>query len=150
MKRLFCMLVISFLVINESHSQFTRHIVRFRNKGATSFTIADPSPYLSNRAIARRTKYNIAIDSSDLPVPATYVNQVRNIPNVTLLNVSRWLNAVDIQTSDPNAITAINALPFVQTTAPIAARLNNNNNESGKFDEDEIMPLDDETNRTGG
>ena len=113
------------MVVDESHAQFTRYIVRFKNKGATTFTIANPSPYLSTRAIARRTRYNIAIDSSDLPVPSSYVTQVRNIPNVTLLNVSKWLNAVDIQTSDPNAITAINALPFVQNTAAIAARVSN-------------------------
>jgi hypothetical protein len=122
MKRLLPLFVVSFLIVNESHAQFTRFLVRLKNKGATSFTIADPSPYLSSRAITRRTRYNITIDSSDLPVPATYITQIRNVPNVTVLNVSKWLNAVDIQTSDPNAITAINALPFVQSTAAVASK----------------------------
>ena len=39
-----------------------------------------------------------------------------------LLNVSRWLNALTIQTTDANAIAAINALPFVQSTSSVAAR----------------------------
>src|SRR5258705_8577027 len=122
MKKLFTLVVVVFLLIDKSQAQFTRYVVRLKNKGATTFTIANPSAYLSSRAISRRTRYTIAIDSTDLPVPATYVAQIRNIPNVTVLNISKWLNAVDIQTADPNAITAINALPFVQNTAAIAAR----------------------------
>jgi hypothetical protein len=98
-------------------------MVRLKNKGATTFTISNPSAYLSARAISRRTRYNITIDSTDLPVPSSYVTQIKNIPNVTVLNVSKWLNSVDIQTSDANAITAINALPFVQSTTGIAARI---------------------------
>ena len=125
MKKLFSLFIISFLVINEPHAQFTRYIVKIKNKGATTFTLANPSAYLSTRAINRRTSYNIAIDSTDLPVPSSYVTQISNIPNTTVLNVSKWLNAVDIQTSDPNAITAINALPFVQSTSAIAARTSN-------------------------
>ena len=136
MKKLFSLLIISFLVINESHAQFTRYIVRLKNKGATTFTIADPSAYLSARAITRRTKYNIAIDSTDLPVPSSYVTQIRNTPNVTVLNVSKWVNAVTIQTADPNAITSINALPFVQNTLAIAARIHNGN--GNKYEEEDV------------
>jgi hypothetical protein len=148
MKRVVCQLTICYLIAQESQAKFTRYIVRFNNKGATTFTIANPSPYLSLRAISRRQRYDIAIDSTDLPVPTTYVNQVRNIPNVTILNVSRWLNAVDIQTSDPSAIAAINALPFVQNTAPIAARIRNS---SGKYDEeeDDITTLDEYSRISG-
>jgi hypothetical protein len=62
------------------------------------------------------------LDSTDLPVPASYISQIQSIPNVAILNVSRWLNALSIQTTDANAIAAINALSFVQNTSPVAAR----------------------------
>jgi serine protease AprX len=149
MKKLFALVLISFLLTNGLRAQFTRYIVRFRNKGATSFTLANPSAYLSQRAIDRRTRYNIPVDSSDIPVPSSYIIQVQNIPNVTLLNVSRWLNAVDIQTSDPNAITSINALPFVQNTSAIAARINNGNGD--KFGEEKTAdPLTSRINGVAG
>ena len=45
---------------------------KIENKGGLHFTLADPSPYLSARAISRRTRYSIAVDSTDLPVPASY------------------------------------------------------------------------------
>ncbi|HZI00159.1 MAG TPA: hypothetical protein VEX63_03360, partial [Flavisolibacter sp.] len=98
-------------------------MVRFKDKVGTQFSITDPSAYLSSRSIARRTRYNIAIDSTDLPISAAYIQSLRNIPNVTILNISKWLNQVSIQTSDPAAITAINNLPFVRASMPIAARL---------------------------
>ena len=126
MKRLLFLFLLLSTATTESHAQFTRYIVRFKNKGGTPFTFATPLPYLSQRAIDRRIKYTIAIDSTDLPVTPAYITQVRNVPNVTVLNVSKWMNAVTIQTSSAAAITAINALPFVQNTSGIAARTTEN------------------------
>ncbi len=110
------------LCFSELQAQFSRYIVQLKDKAATSHTLADPSAYLSQRAIDRRVRYNIALDSTDLPVPASYILQIQSIPNVTILNVSRWLNALSILTTDANALAAINALPFVQSTSSAAAR----------------------------
>src|SRR6185295_12920984 len=114
--------LISIFYCTELQAQFSRYIVQLKHKGATNFTLADPLPYLSQRAIDRRTRYGIALDSTDLPVPVSYIQQIAAIPNVTVLNVSRWLNAVSIQTTDASALSAINALPFVQGTSSAAAR----------------------------
>src|SRR4029453_15508333 len=93
-----------------------------KNKSGNPFSLSTPTAYLSQRAIDRRTRYGIALDTTDLPVTPSYVKQLRNFPNVTVLNISKWQNSVSIQTSDPNAITTINGLSFVQSVAPIAAR----------------------------
>jgi serine protease AprX len=149
MKKVLPLFVLCFLVVSELQAQVTRYLVKLKNKGATTHTIANPSAYLSQRAIDRRTRYGIAIDSTDLPVPSSYITQIRNIPNVTLLNVSKWLNAVTIQTSDAGAIAAINALPFVQSTSGIALRIGNT--VSDKFREEyQIMPLEPSGSRTAG
>src|SRR5258705_3865625 len=128
MKKLIIVLIGSFLFFTEVHAQFTRYVVKLRNKGNNPFSLSTPTAYLSQRAISRRTRYGIAIDSNDLPVTASYITQIRNVPNVTVLNISKWHNSVAIQTPDPNAITTINGLPFVQSVAPIAARTQNNTN----------------------
>jgi hypothetical protein len=101
-------------------AQFSRYIVRFRDKGNNPYTIANPSQYLSQRAIQRRQRYNIAIDSTDLPVTPRYLDSLRAAGTVTILNTSKWLNQVAIKTSDAAAIAKINALPFVLSAAPIA------------------------------
>ena len=129
MKKLIIVLFGSCLLFTEIHAQFTRYVVKLRNKGGTPFSLSTPSAYLSQRAIERRTRYGIAIDSTDLPVTPGYVIQIAGVANVTVLNVSKWHNSVAIQTSDPNAITTINGLSFVQSVAPIAARSQNTNNE---------------------
>src|SRR5690349_2667538 len=111
-----------FLYCISAHSQNPRYIIFLKHKGATSFTIANPGAYLSQRAIDRRTRYSIPIDSADLPVPDSYISQIRAVTNVTVLNISKWLNAITIQTSDANAITTINAFPFVKSSSSIALR----------------------------
>jgi hypothetical protein len=55
-----------------------------------------------------------------------------------VLNVSKWLNAVAIDTTDPNALAAVNALPFVQSSSAIGAKLGNP--ATGKFKE-KIEPV---------
>lgn len=118
---LLCLLVILFCSSN-SRAQLTRYTVQLKNKGNASYSLSDPSPYLSPRAIARRQRYGIAIDSADLPVTPSYLSQIRSVSGVTVLNTSRWLNQVTIQTTDPAAITTIQGFSFVQSVSGIAAR----------------------------
>ncbi len=138
-------LLILLLITETAEAQFTRYLVKLKHKGGTPFSIATPSGYLSQRAIDRRTRYSIAIDSTDLPANPSFITQIDNIPNVTILNVSKWLNQVSIETTDANAITAINALSFVQSTSGLAARMSNEINKPVEnkflFEEQSFKPL---------
>src|SRR6188768_3546779 len=129
MKKLIIVLIGSCLFFAETRAQFTRYIIKLRDKGGSPFSLSTPTAYLSQRAIDRRTRYGIAIDSTDLPVTPSYITQIKNVSNVTVLNISKWHNSVSIQTSDPNAITTINGFSFVLSVAPIAARTQNNTTE---------------------
>jgi serine protease AprX len=128
MKQLSLLLLSALLILTESSAQFTRYIVKLKDKGNNPFTLSNPIAYLSQRAIDRRTRYNIPIDSTDLPVTPSYITQIKNVPNVSFLNASKWLNSVTIQTSDANAIITISALPFVKSISGIAARAAGRNN----------------------
>lgn len=120
----FSIFIIFFL---QSVTAQSRYIVRFKDKGTSPFSFANPTVYLSNRAIQRRVRYNIAIDSTDLPVTPRYVDSVRLAGVVTILNTSKWLNQVTIRTIDPIALSKINSLPFVISTT-VAANKNIENN----------------------
>ena len=143
MKKLIVVLIGSCLFFTELHAQFTRYVVKLRNKGGNPFSLSTPSAFLSQRAIDRRTKYGIAIDSTDLPVTPSYITQIDDINNVTILNVSKWLNSISIQTTDANAIAAINGLSFVQSVTAIAARIaTTGDTERNKFRiENDFTPL---------
>jgi serine protease AprX len=122
MKKLLLLLVVLLTAASESEAQFTRYVVKLKNKGGNPFSLSSPINYMTQRAIDRRTKYGIPLDSTDLPVTPAYVTQIRNTPNVTILNVSKWLNSVTILTNDANAISTISSFPFVQSVSGLAAR----------------------------
>jgi len=145
MKKNLILLSLVFGLCTISQAQFTRYQVKLKNKGGTAHTIANPSTYLSQRAIDRRIKYGIAIDSTDLPVSQSYITQIANTPNVTVLNISKWQNAISIQVNNQSAITTINAFPFVESLNGIAARVGENgrNELRNKFElEENITPVD--------
>ncbi len=132
-KNYFLILLFPFFSLN-SLAQFTRYLVRFKDKNGTPFTINDPSQYLSARAIARRVRQHIAIDETDLPITTRYIDSVRMSGNVQILDESKWLNQVCIATTDSAALLKINSFPFVITTQPlkrIAVSQNIPKNESG-------------------
>ncbi len=119
MKKIFQLTILLTFCIQNVNAQ-SRYIVRFTNKGTNPFSLASPIQYLSQRAIDRRTRYNIALDSTDLPVTPRYIDSVRLAGAVTILNASKWLNQVTIRTTDMAAINKINSLPFVMSTQAVA------------------------------
>ena len=104
-------------------AQFSRYIIQFRDKRSNPFSISSPGQFLSQRAIERRVRHHIAVDSSDLPVTPAYIDSVRLSGNVTILNISKWLNQVAIKTSDAAALAKINSFPFVVSASPAGSRL---------------------------
>ena len=125
----------------QSNAQFSRYIIKFKNKGTSPYSISTPSNYLSTRALARRTNYGISIDSSDLPITPRYIDSVRLAGAVTILNPSKWLNQVSIQTTDNAALAKINSFSFVQSVTGIAARTTNTEivtAKKNKFSSEEI------------
>ena len=115
--------VVGLLISINTNAQ-SRYIVKFKNKGTNPFSIANPAQYLSQRSIDRRTRYNILIDSLDLPVTPRYIDSVRLSGTVTILNASKWLNQVTIKTTDAAALAKINSLPFVLSSTAIASKGN--------------------------
>lgn len=126
------------LCMLQSHAQFSRYIIRLKNKTGTPFSIANPSQFLTQRSIDRRVRYSIPIDETDLPITPRYLDSIRSVPNVTVINSSKWLNQVCISTTDAAALTRINGFDFVESTAGIAARTNRTNQRINK----KFEPLD--------
>lgn len=114
-------LLVCFLmaIIFEAEAQYSKHIIQFTDKNTSTFSVNNPSQYLSARAVARRTKYNITVDSFDLPVVQRYIDSVLSKGAVTLLSRSKWLNQILIQSTDATALNKIMALPFVKKVQAI-------------------------------
>lgn len=99
----------------------SRYVVFFRDKNNSPYSINNPSQFLSQRALDRRARYNIALDQYDIPVNPQYVSGIANTGAV-ILNKSKWLNCVTIWTPDTSILSQITALPYVQALGPVARR----------------------------
>lgn len=111
--------IILLISVFEAEAQYPKLIVEFTNKGGTPYSFNTPSQYLSVAAIQRRNRYQIAIDSFDLPVSPAYISTVLSQGPVTLLSSSKWLNQVLVQCTDAATIAKIQALPFVKAVRGI-------------------------------
>ncbi len=121
MKKIVTFLVIfSLLICATASAQYSKYIIKLKHKGTNPYTLSNPSAYLTPRALARRTRYGIAIDSADLPVTPRFIDSIRLAGAVTILNSSKWLNQVAIQTTDAAALARINSFPFVLSSGPLA------------------------------
>ncbi|HEX2533925.1 MAG TPA: S8 family peptidase [Chitinophagaceae bacterium] len=99
-----------------------RFLIRFTDKAFSPFTLSAPEAFLSPRAVARRARYGLQPDSTDLPVTPRYLDSLRSLPGITVLNASRWLNQVSVQASDPAALEGLQRFPFVRSVRRVASR----------------------------
>lgn len=108
--------LLAFIISGTSvlHAQ-DRYVVQIKNKSNTPFSFSNPSAYLSPKAIQRRVNQGIAIDSADLPVNPSYLNQI-SATGADIIGKSKWLNTITIQTTSSAVLNAVNALPFVDGT----------------------------------
>jgi serine protease AprX len=115
-------LIICFFVLGTSIQAQKKFWILFKNKTGTPYSINTPASFLTQKSIARRALYNIPYDNSDLPVTPGYITQVDNVPNVTVLYASKWLNGVVVSIPDifvAAALSAINANTFVLNSAQV-------------------------------
>jgi subtilisin family serine protease len=105
-----------------THAQYSKYIIKFTNKTGTSGTLNNPSVFLSAKSIARRTRYNIGYDSTDLPVVVSYLDSLKAAGAVTVISYSKWLNQALISTTDAAALIKINKLSFIQSAKPASFR----------------------------
>lgn len=87
--------------------------IYLKDKSGTPYTLDDPSKYLSAKAIERRRKQNLPIDSTDLPVKPEYIRQLQG-KGVQIDAVSKWNNTVLIRLKDTTLLQPISRLPFVR------------------------------------
>jgi len=118
----FSLCLVFFMFNSPAVSQYSRQLIILKDKNGSPYSFNAPSAYLSPKAIERRTRFNIPLDSTDLPVNPVYLDSIKHAGAVTILNVSKWLNQVLIRTTDAAALDKISRMPFVKIAEPLANR----------------------------
>lgn len=121
-----------------------RYAIHYKYKPQDFFTLEDPVLFLTYKALERRDRQGIALDSLDLPVSQKYIDRVGPLVQEVLYH-SNWLNA-SIVIADQEVVEEIREFDFVDhvvLAAPgyvpegrISARVNGksgiNKNSKGK------------------
>lgn len=91
-----------------------KYRVYLKDKSLTEYSLDRPAEYLSQKAIERRMRQHIAIDSTDLPVCRTYVDKISRLGG-NIIVTGKWENFVTISCNDTALATHLSALPFVRS-----------------------------------
>ena len=117
-----------------SQDTIPRYWIGFTNKINTNYTLNNPLDYLSERAILRREKQAILLDSLDLPVSQLYVQAVLAAGNFELWATSKWMNGIIVKTQDTLALDSIVNFTFVESLDRLKANLKSS--VDNKFDQE--------------
>lgn len=115
MRLLGVIFVLSFVQNAVAQNAQYAYLVTFTDKDPTSFSLNSPQAYLSARSIARRAKYNISIDSTDLPVIASYVDSILHVTQGVLHVTSRWQNSAVILIPDTTTVSSLLNIAFIKS-----------------------------------
>jgi subtilisin family serine protease len=130
MKKL--LLFIFTITFFNSFSQVEDAWVFLKDKPNKETFLASPLTMLSQRALDRRTKLVIPLDSKDVPIHESYYNQLKNDDNITVLGKSKWLNAVHIQGTETIVKELLNAYSFIESIEYANKSLNISGKSIGK------------------
>ena len=119
MRKVISFLAIALLATGASAQQDTlKYRISLKDKAATEYSLKKPEKYLSAKAIERRRKQNLPIDSTDLPVCRKYIDEIRK-QGVKIVVTGKWDNFVTVSCNDTTLIDRIAALPFVLSTEKV-------------------------------
>lgn len=86
--------------------------VYFNVKNNSQSFYDNPLLMLSQRALDRRTTQNIPLDSKDIPIDKTLIDQIKAVSGITVMAKSKWLNALHIRGTQTD-INSLKSLSFV-------------------------------------
>ena len=82
------------------------------DKHNTPYSLDNPSEFLSPKAITRRNRQQLCIDSTDIPVVKQYIDAIAN-SGLQVVGTSRWHNTVLVRTKDADIQSITASLPFI-------------------------------------
>lgn len=112
-------ILLSLIAVHVSAKQDTlKYRISLLDKSATTYALQRPEEFLSRKAIERRERQQLAIDSTDLPVCKAYVKAIRK-EGVKIVVMGKWDNFVTVSCNDTDRIERIAALPFVKSVEKV-------------------------------
>jgi hypothetical protein len=147
MRKIFITIILlNIFAVGFSQNFTFKYRVSFKDKNNSIYSISNPSAFLTNKAIARRTNQGISINELDIPVNSWYIDSLIN-KGASIINQSRWFNSVIISMTDTSALQQIRGFSFVKDVEQVIAfnkkkkDKSETNNSSTKSNNDIFKPF---------
>ena len=94
--------------------------VALQDKRGNDYSLKHPERFLAERALQRRSKQELAVDSTDLPISRKYLKKLA-ANGFTVIGGSKWNNTVLVKDTSASASQRLSALPFVTSVTRVFA-----------------------------
>ncbi len=88
--------------------------VELKDKRGTPYSLERPADFLSAKALERRNRQHLRLDSTDLPVNPAYVNEIRST-GVDVVSSSKWNNTVLVRSRHLSRLKSVALLGCVKS-----------------------------------
>ncbi len=112
MKKILSYILITFFCFEVSAEKSYKFRLYLADKEGTEFSLDHPGEFLSQRAIDRRKRQNLKLDSTDLPISQQYLLAVSST-GVRIAAKSKWNNTIVIEVNDSGKIAQFAEMPFI-------------------------------------
>lgn len=89
-----------------------KYRITFRDKSNNTYRTDKPEEFLSQRSLDRRSRQNIQLDETDLPVSDFYLDSLAKL-RIMVINVSKWFNSAVVKSDNPGFPDILDNLSFV-------------------------------------
>ncbi|WP_308992047.1 S8 family serine peptidase [Mariniflexile litorale] len=108
-KRLFLILLCTPFILLAQQDAW----VYLKDKQDVTNSVANPISILTQKAIDRKNRHNIVIDTRDVPVNETYISQLKGATGISVFAKSKWFNAVHVRGTETNINNLLINFSFV-------------------------------------
>ncbi|TRX71879.1 S8 family serine peptidase [Carboxylicivirga sp. M1479] len=106
--------ILTFILIALVSKAQDGYFVSFTDKNNSPFSLDKPGDYLSQRAIDRRSRQNIAILEEDLPVNQSYVDSLIKA-GIDVRHTSKWLNGAIVFSNNTELMDTLMRVSFINS-----------------------------------
>ncbi len=87
--------------------------ITFKDKTPVLSLLKHPEQFLSERALTRRARQQLAVDTTDLPIASVYKDAVVAL-GFRPVSQSKWMNTIVVSAADSARLSQLRALPCVE------------------------------------
>ncbi len=89
--------------------------VYIKDKNGCGYSLRHPEKFLSAKALERRQRQGLTVDSTDLPLSAKYINELRH-KGYNVVGGSRWNNTILVSSTQKDTHKQLKELGFVKNS----------------------------------